>query len=72
LPKEIATVKGHLNQQHKNLRSTLRPAQVEHIPDADDFKANPPCLFGSKTHQVFAAFVDVGKYRWIIDRTLPI
>jgi hypothetical protein len=60
LPNEIDTVTCHLNQRRKNLCSTRRPAPVEPIPDADDFKANPPCLFGSKTHQIFAALVDVG------------
>jgi hypothetical protein len=62
LPKEVATVKCHLNQRCNNLRSTTRPATVEENPIGnDDFEADPPCTRGIKTHHVFTLLLDVGK-----------
>jgi hypothetical protein len=62
LPKEVATVKVHLNQQRKNIQSTTRPVPmiVNPIHD-DDFEVDPPCSCVVKTHHVFTALGDVGK-----------
>jgi hypothetical protein len=44
---------------------------VEPIPDAADSEAGLPCLFGSKTHHVVAALVDVGKICGDLTGRLP-
>ena len=58
LPKSTATVKGHLNQQRKNVRSTQRPVS-EPNPKP---KSEIPILdsdLNVKTHQVFAAAIEI-------------
>jgi hypothetical protein len=71
LPKEIATVKGHLSQPRKNLRSTTTtvatPMQEANGPDD-----TTPTTTNIKTHQVFAALVDVGKVYADFTGRLPI
>jgi hypothetical protein len=59
-PKEIATVKGHLSQRRKNLRSTTTTVvmPVTELNEPGDATPTPTNI---KTHQVFAALVDVGK-----------
>jgi hypothetical protein len=60
LPKEIATVKGHLSQRRKNLRSTTTTIN-KYAPDVNALDDVAPEAAHVKTHQVFAAMVDVGK-----------
>jgi hypothetical protein len=60
LPKEIATVKGHLSQKRKKLRSTTSTVN-KHAPDETALDDVTPEAAHVKTHQVFAAMVDVGK-----------
>ena len=52
LPKSTATIKGHLNQQRKNLRSTK--------PKPQDPLGNQPISESpnERTHQLFAAVYD--------------
>jgi hypothetical protein len=50
LPKSIATVKGHLNQQRKNIRSTQPKSDTDEQPVSD----SP----NERTHHVFAAVHD--------------
>jgi hypothetical protein len=62
LPKELATLKGHLSQRRKNLRSMTKITDIfnEITDDAPD-PASTPTPSNIKTHNVFAALVDVGK-----------
>jgi hypothetical protein len=60
LPKEIATVKGHLSQRRKNLRSTTTTVATP-VPEAIELDDTTPAETNNKTHQVFTAMVDVGK-----------
>ena len=56
LPKSNATVKGHLNQQRKNVRSTQ--LQVSE-PDPKSEKLIIDPNLNTKTHQVYAATIEV-------------
>jgi hypothetical protein len=60
LPKELATVKGHLSQRRKNLRSTTK---IANTTDAliEDSPEPAPTPTNIKTHNVFKALVDVVK-----------
>jgi hypothetical protein len=60
LPKEIATVKGHLSQRRKNMRSTTATVAMP-APEAIKLDDITPVETSIKTHQVFSAMVDVGK-----------
>jgi hypothetical protein len=60
LPKEIATFKGHLSETRKNMRSTTATVST-HAPEAIELDDITPGVANVKTHQVFAAMVDVGK-----------
>jgi hypothetical protein len=60
LPKEIATVKGHLSQRRKNLRSTTATVATP-VMEATEPDDPTPATTNIKTHKVFAALVDVGK-----------
>jgi hypothetical protein len=60
LPKEIATVKGHLCQRRKNLRSTTIIVTTP-APETIELDDITPEAANVKTRQVFAAMVDVGK-----------
>jgi hypothetical protein len=71
LPKEIATVKGHLSQRRKKLRSTTKTVN-ERAPDAEALDDVPPEAAHVKTHQVFAAMVDVGKVYGDLTGRFPI
>jgi hypothetical protein len=56
LPKSIATVKGHLNRQQKNIRSTKPDSNKTGI----DEDANPPSdAPNQRSHHVFAAVTKV-------------
>jgi hypothetical protein len=52
LPKSLATVKGHLNQQRKNIRST----QPKSVPNSDEQPISDSP--NERTHHVFAAVHD--------------
>jgi hypothetical protein len=54
LPKSIATVKGHLNQQRKNLRST-KATKSEPIADLSPSTDIP----NERSHHVFAATIEI-------------
>jgi hypothetical protein len=71
LPKEIATVKGHLSQCRKNLRSTTTTVAmpVTAASEPDDIT---PTTTNIKTHQVFATLVDVGKVYGDLTGRLPV
>jgi hypothetical protein len=71
LPKEIATVKGHLSQRRKNLRSTTTTIAT-HAPEAIELDDITPEATNVKTHQVFAAMVDVGKVYGDLTGRFPI
>jgi hypothetical protein len=60
LPKEIATVKGHLSQRRKNLRLTKKTVATP-VTESNESRDSYPTPTNIKTHQVFAALVDVGK-----------
>lgn len=55
LPKSIATTKGHLDQTHKNQRSTKTGTKLEEPDDSNDITASPPNTDGRPTHLVYAA-----------------
>jgi hypothetical protein len=71
LPKEIATVKGHLNQRRQNLRSSTTTAN-ERAPEAESLDDVTPEAAHVKTHQEFAAMVDVGKVYGDLTGRFPI
>jgi hypothetical protein len=71
LPKEISTVKGHMSQRRKNLRSTTTTIN-ERAPDAEALDDVTPEEAHVKTHQVFAAMVDVGKVYGDLTGLFPI
>jgi hypothetical protein len=71
IPKEIATVKGHLSQRIKKLRSTTTTVN-KHAPDANALDEVAPEAAQVKTHQVFAAMVDVGKVYGDLTGRFPI
>jgi hypothetical protein len=56
LPKSIATVKGHLNRQRKNIRST-QPRAIE--TDANEDSNPPSDSPNQRSHHVFAAVTAV-------------
>jgi hypothetical protein len=60
LPKELATIKGHLSQRRKNLRSTTKTIAAP-VTDSEDSADSDPTPTNIKIHHVFAALVDVGK-----------
>jgi hypothetical protein len=71
LPTEIATLKGHLSQRRKKLRSTTTTVN-KHAPDANALDDVAPKAAHVKTHQVFAAMVDVGKVYGDLTGRFPI
>jgi hypothetical protein len=71
LPKEIATVKGHLSQRRKSLRS-ITTAVDTHAPEAIELDDITPEAANVKTHQVSAAMVDVGKVYGDLTGRFPI
>jgi hypothetical protein len=71
LPKEIATVKGHLSQRRKHMRSTTTTVAMQ-APDAIELDDITPEAANVKTHQVFAAMVDVGKVYGDLTGRFPI
>jgi hypothetical protein len=70
LPKSIATVKGHLNRQRKNIRST-QPRAIETNANED---SNPPSDSpNQRSHHVFAAVTDVtGQISTVLTGQFPI
>jgi uncharacterized protein YkwD len=69
LPKSIAMALGHLDQQHKNVRSTKPkpPTTTEPTPNSD---YNPASKNPNEcTHQVFLAIVDAGTGKIYTDQT---
>jgi hypothetical protein len=68
LPKSIATALGHLDQQHKNTRST-KPKTPSTTPtpqpDTQPTSENP----NERTHQVFPAIVDADTGKIFTDQT---
>jgi hypothetical protein len=71
LRKEIATVKGHLSQRRKKMRSTTTTF-ARHAPHAIEVDDITPEAAHVKTHQVFAAMVDVGKVYGDLTGRFPI
>jgi hypothetical protein len=71
LQNEIATVKGHLSQRRKNMRSTTTTVAM-HAPEAIVLDDITPEAANVKTHQVFAAMVDVGKVYGDLTGRFPI
>jgi hypothetical protein len=63
LPKSMATAKGHLDQQRKNIQSTKhkKPNQKQTTPTIVDEGLNPtPAITdGLRTHYVFAATIEL-------------
>jgi hypothetical protein len=55
LPKSIATVKGHLNQQRQNIRSTKPPPTIEPITDLNPPSDSP----NARSHHVYAATSEI-------------
>jgi hypothetical protein len=68
LPKSIATALGHLDQQHKNTRST-KPKTPTTTPtpksDTQPTSENP----NERTHQVFPAIIDADTGKIFTDQT---
>jgi hypothetical protein len=64
-------VKGHLSQRRKHLRSTTSTAPT-HAPEAIGLDDITPEAANVKTHQVFAAMVDVGNVYGDLTGRLPI
>jgi hypothetical protein len=71
LPKEIASVKVHLSQRRKNLRPTTTTVAM-HAPEEIGLDYFTPEAANIKTHQVFAAMVDVGKIYGDLTGRFPI
>jgi hypothetical protein len=71
LPKVITTVKGHLSQRRKKLRSTTATVAT-HAPEAIELDDIMPEAANVKTHQVFAAMVDMGKVYGDLTGRFPI
>jgi hypothetical protein len=55
LPKSIATIKGHLNQQRENIRSTQQPTTPTTGDDTNPTLDSP----NDQTNHVFAFAIDV-------------
>jgi hypothetical protein len=64
-------VKGHLSQRRKNIRSTTITVAT-HAPEAIELDDITPEAANVKTHQVFAAMVDVGKVYGDLTGRFPI
>jgi hypothetical protein len=71
LPIESATVKGYLSQQRKYLRSITTTVATP-VTEANEQDDTTPTTTNIKTHQVFAALVDVGKVYGDLTGRFPI
>ena len=56
LPASLATAKGHLDQQRKNIQSTTNNII---LPSDSDYNLESPISDGIRTNYVFAALVDI-------------